>query len=192
MSTTIRHNVTHILNLATGGDQNALAQLIPVVYSELRTLAARELRGERAGHTLQATALVHEAYMRLVDQHNVRWQNRAQFFGVASQMMRRILVDHARARCAGKRAGGHNRIPLDEALAYASERALDLIALDEALTRLTTIDPQQGRIVEMRFFGGLSIEETAQALDISVATVKRDWTLAKAWLRLEVTKNADD
>lgn len=161
---------------------------MPLVYDELRYLASRYLKHERSDHTLQTTALVHEAYIRLIDQHQVTWQNRAHFFGVAAQMMRRILVDHARGQHADKRGGGAQKLSLDEAIGLAQEREVDLIALDEALTTLATLDPQQSLIVEMRFFGGLSVEEVAEALSISRSTVKRDWSMAKAWLLLQITK----
>lgn len=162
------------------GDSSALDQLLPVVYDELRRLARYYLQRERLGHTLQSTALVHEAYLRLVDQ-NVDWQSRAHFFGIAAQMMRRILVDHARARNAAKRGDGL-RVTLDEKMALAEAQSLDVLALDSALVELSKLDEQQGKVVELRFFAGLSIEETAEALSISVATVKREWAMAKAWL----------
>ncbi len=181
-------DVTRLLLDWSNGDQAALEQLTPLVYDELRRLAGRYLRREGPNPTLQSTELVHEAYLRLIDQHSVRWQNRAHFFGIAAQMIRRILVDHARVRQAQKRGGEACRITLDEAIAAAPERQeLDLVAVDEALNQLSLIDPQQGRIVEMRFFGGLSIEETAEALRISPATVKRDWTMARAWLFRELS-----
>ena len=181
-------DVTQLLANWSKGDRSALEQLTPLVYDELRRLAARYLRRERPGQTLQSTELVHEAYLRLIDQRSVQWQNRAHFFGIAAQMIRRILVDHARSRQARKRGGTAYRVTLDEAIAAAPEqRDLDLVALDEALNQLSLIDPQQGRIVEMRFFGGLSIEETAEALRISPATVKRDWTMARAWLFRELS-----
>jgi RNA polymerase sigma factor (TIGR02999 family) len=162
------------------GDSSALDQLLPLVYDELRRLARYYLQRDRSGHTLQSTALVHEAYLRLVDQ-NVDWQSRAHFFGIAAQMMRRILVDHARSRNAAKRGDGL-RVTLDENMALAEAPSLDLLALDRALAELSKLDEQQGRVVELRFFAGLSIEETAEAMSISVATVKREWAMAKAWL----------
>jgi RNA polymerase sigma factor (TIGR02999 family) len=177
--------VTQLLVRWTEGDQQALADLLPLVYDELRRLARRYLQQERPGHTLQSTALVHEAYLRLVDQ-NVSWQNRAHFFGIAAQMMRRILVDHARSRSAAKRGDGACRVTLDEGLVALAERDLDLVALDAALSNLAKIDPQQAKIVELRFFAGLSIEDTSEALHISPATVKRDWAMAKAWLHREM------
>ncbi|MGH9630291.1 MAG: sigma-70 family RNA polymerase sigma factor [Bryobacteraceae bacterium] len=175
-------DVTRLLINWRNGDQQALEQLMPLVYGELRKLANRYLRRERSDHTLQSTALVHEAYLRLVDQRSVQWQNRAHFFGVAAQMIRRILVDHARGHQTSKRGGGAPKLSLDEAVAVAEKRDLDLVALDDALNGLAAIDPQQSRIVELRFFAGLSIEDTAEVLGISPATVKRDWTIAKAWL----------
>lgn len=177
--------VTHLLVRWTEGDKQALEDLLPLVYDELRRLARRYLQQERPGHTLQSTALVHEAYLRLVDQ-NVSWQNRAHFFGIAAQMMRRILVDHARSRSAAKRGDGACKVTLDEGLLALAERNLDVVALDEALTMLSKIDPQQGKIVELRFFAGLSIEDTSEVLHISPATVKRDWAMAKAWLHREM------
>jgi RNA polymerase sigma factor (TIGR02999 family) len=177
--------VTRLLLRWTEGDQNALNDLLPLVYDELRRLARSYLQRERPGHTLQSTALVNEAYLRLVDQ-NVSWQNRAHFFGIAAQMMRRILVDHARARDAAKRGAGDFKVTLDEDIAVSGARDVDVIALDIALDNLAELDPQQGRIVELRFFAGLSIEETSEVLSISPATVKRDWAMAKAWLAREM------
>ena len=177
--------VTKLLVRWTQGDQSALNDLLPLVYDELRRLARSYLYKERPGHTLQSTALVHEAYMRLVDQ-NVTWQSRAHFFGIAAQMMRRILVDHARARDAAKRGDGDMKVTLDEGMAFTGARDVALIVLDKALNDLARFDPQQGRIVELRFFAGLSIEETSEVMDISPATVKRDWAMAKAWLSREM------
>ena len=182
-------NVTQLLNDWSEGDKEALDKLIPLVYDELRRQAARYLRRERAGHSLQTTALIHEAYLRLVDQRNVHWQNRAQFFGIAAQLMRRILVDHARTRQRVKRGGSNVRVSLTEATVIANAPDLDLVVLDEALNRLAEIDQQQSKIVELRFFSGLSVEETATVLGISPATVKRDWSVAKAWLQREITGN---
>ena len=167
------------------GKQEALAQMMPLVYNELRRLAQRYLQRERPDHTLQATALVHEAYLRLVDQRQAQWQNRAHFFGLAAQMMRRILVDHARHHHAAKRGGAEPKLSLDEAVWVSAEHATDLTALDDALTRLAVLDPQQSRLVELRFFGGLTIDETAEVLGVSPATVKREWRLARAWLYRE-------
>jgi RNA polymerase sigma factor (TIGR02999 family) len=180
-------NVTQLLVEGSKGSKEALDQLLPIVYEELRRQAARYLRHERAGHTLQTTALIHEAYIRLIDQKNVEWQNRAQFFGIAAQLMRRILVDHARTRKRSKRGGSKLRVSLDQAMAVTKNRDLDLVALDEALERLAQIDPQQSRVVELRFFSGLSVEETAEVLSVSPATVKRDWSVAKAWLHREIS-----
>ncbi|MEW5975943.1 MAG: sigma-70 family RNA polymerase sigma factor [Acidobacteriota bacterium] len=168
------------------GNREALERLLPLVYNELRRLAKSYLRKERVDHTLQGTALVHEAYLKLIDQRNVRWQNRAHFFGVAAQMIRRILVDHARAHLAAKRGAGL-KLSLDEAEEPSTSGQVDLVDLDDALNRLSALDPQQGQIVELRYFGGLSIEETAEVLHISPATVKRDWSMAKAWLHRELT-----
>ena len=179
--------VTELLHAWSDGDKTALDQLVPVVYDELRRQASRYLRREAAGHTLQTTALVNEAYLRLVDQKNIRWQNRAQFFGIAAQLMRRILVDHARAKHRAKRGGRDVRVTLDDAFAIAANQEIDLIALDAALDRLAQIDEQQSKVVEMRFFSGLNVEETAAALGVSPATVKRDWNVAKAWLYREMT-----
>jgi RNA polymerase sigma factor (TIGR02999 family) len=178
-------SVTELLLAWGGGDRNALDALLPVVYDELRRQAARALRRESPEHTLQATALVHEAYFRLVDQQRVQFQNRAHFFGIAAQLIRRILIDHARARNAAKRGGGGIHVTLagDE---VAAESNVDVVALHEALEHLAELDPQQARLVELRYFGGLSIEETAEALDVSPATVKREWTSARAWLRREL------
>ncbi len=182
-------NVTQLLIGWGQGDKEALDKLVPIVYDELRRQAARYLRHERAGHTLQTTALIHEAYLRLIDQKNVHWQNRAQFFGIAAQLMRRILVDHARTRKRAKRGGSDIRVPFEDAVAIASAPELDVVALDEALKRLAEIDEQQGKIVELRFFSGLTVEETAEELGISPATVKRDWSMAKAWLHREISND---
>jgi len=175
-------DVTMLLNAWSDGKQDALDKLMPVVYQELRKLARSYLRAERPEHTLQPTALVNEAYLRLVDQRNVRWQNRRHFFGIAAQLMRRILVDHARKRQSEKRGGGEALLPFEEAKGVPV-KARDLVALDDALKDFATIDPRSAKIVELRQFGGLSIDETADVLEISPATVKRDWTVAKAWLR---------
>jgi len=174
--------VTQLLVAWTNGNRTALEELIPAVYPELRRIAARHLRRERIGHTLQPTALVHEAYLKLIDQERARWQNRAQFFGVAAQLMRRILVDHAREHGAAKRGGGARPVTLIDALDAAPDRGIDVLALDEALQRLTALYPEQGRLVELRYFGGLTIEETGEVLGISPATVKRQWAVARAWL----------
>ena len=179
-------DVTEILQDVRHGDKDAPARLMPLVYDELRRLADHYLRQERPDHTLQPTALVHEAYLKLVDQTRVDWQNRAHFFGVAAQIMRRILVDHARRHRASKRGGFQQKMTLDEAVDYSQSRELNLVALDDALNTLSHLDPRQSQIVELRFFGGLSIEETAEALNVSPATVKVDWSMAKAWLRREI------
>ena len=184
-------SVTQLLREWSGGDTAARDQLMHVVYDELRRLAAYYLNRERRDHTLQPTALVHEAYLKLCDEAQVDWNSRAHFFGAASRLMRRILVDHARARLAAKRGGLRLRVSGVEALALAAEPDIDLIALDEALNELTLLDGQQSQIVDIRFFGGLSLEETAEALGISLATVKRDWTTAKAWLRRRLTSGRD-
>ena len=186
-----QHEVTRLLIRLTDGDDGALGDLLPLVYGELRRLAAGYLRHERAGHTLQPTALVHEAYLRLVDQSQVRWQNRAHFLGVAAQMMRRILVDHARGQQAEKRGGDFQKLSLDENIDVSGERASDLVALDEALERLAELDPQKSRVVELRFFGGLSVEETAEVLGVSAPTVKRQWRMAKAWLYGQVSRKEE-
>ena len=181
------HTVTQMLaEWSNSGDRDALDKLMPIVYEELRRQAARYLRHERDGHTLQTTALVHEAYVRLIDQAGVRWQNRAHFYAIAAEMMRRILVDHARKRNAAKRGGDALRVTLDEALQSSGPKDLDLIAVDEALTKLAALDQQQARVVELRFFGGLNVDETAEVLGISERTVKRDWSVAKAWIRREL------
>ncbi|HKP80904.1 MAG TPA: sigma-70 family RNA polymerase sigma factor [Pyrinomonadaceae bacterium] len=180
-------NITELLVGYGRGDKEALDQLMPIVYEELRRQAARYLRREQPGHTLQTTALIHEAYVRLVDQHVVQWQNRAHFFGVAAQMMRRILVDHARTKKRVKRGGSDIRVSLAGANVAVKGQDLDVVALDEALNRLAQIDEQQSRVVELRYFSGLTVEETAEVMGISKATVKRDWSVAKAWLYRELS-----
>jgi RNA polymerase sigma factor (TIGR02999 family) len=175
-------DVTGLLIAVREGNKEAADHLVQAVYAELRRKAAAMLRLERPGHTLQPTALVHEAYLRLIDQKRVVWQNRAHFLGLAAEMMRRILVDHARGRKAQKRGGSRTRVTLDEALAASGPREIDLIALDDALNELATLDPRQSRVVELRAFGGLSVEETAEVLEISPATVKRYWSFSRAWL----------
>jgi RNA polymerase sigma factor (TIGR02999 family) len=182
-------DVTQLLLAWGAGDRSAGDRLLPAVYAELRRQAARAMRREPTEHTLQATALVHEAYLRLVDQRRVVWQNRAHFFGVAAQLMRRILVDHARARHAAKRGGAAQQLTLHDAdaAAVSGEERVDVLALHEALERLAALDAVQARLVELRYFGGLNIEETAQALDVSPATVKREWAIARAWLRRELS-----
>jgi RNA polymerase sigma factor (TIGR02999 family) len=181
-------DVTQLLAQWRSGDREALDRLMPLVYQELRAIAGRYLRNERPGHTLQSTALVHEAYVRLIDQTRSDWRSRAHFFGVAATIIRNILVDHARARNAVKRGGAAAALSLDDALEMPQNRGVDLIAIDDALLTLSRLDPQQSRIVELRFFGGLTIEETAEALGISAATVKRDWVLAKTWIFKTLSK----
>jgi RNA polymerase sigma factor (TIGR02999 family) len=179
--------VTELLVRWRSGDQQALDALMPLVYDELRRLAHHYLRQERSDHTLQSTALVHEAYLRLAGQHPPEWQNRAHFFGIAARIMRQILVEHARSRAAAKRGGSACRLTLDAAVALPSQPAVDVVELDRALTDLAELDPQQSRIVELRFFGGLTIEDTSEVLGISPATVKRDWVTARAWLFREIS-----
>jgi len=178
--------VTELLLSWRHGDQDAREELIPLVYGELRRVARRYLRQERPDHTLQSGALVNEAYLRLAREEAPQWKDRAHFFGVAAQLMRHILVDHARSRNAAKRGAGVPRLALDDQIALPRSRDLNLLALDDALNRLAEMDPQQSKLIELRFFGGLSIEETAVVLNISPATVKREWTTAKAWLQHEM------
>lgn len=180
--------ITELLVKWKEGDQQAVHALLPLVYEELRRLAHQYLRKERPGHTLQSTALVHEAYLRLEKQGEVKFENRAHFMAICAQLMRQILVEYARRRGATKRDGGY-KLSLDDVVVSAKGRDLDLVALDDALTQLSKLDPQQSRIVELRFFGGLSIEETSEVLAISSATVKRDWATARVWLLHEMSKN---
>jgi RNA polymerase sigma factor (TIGR02999 family) len=182
--------VTHLLAEYRGGNREAIDRLMPLVYAELRRIAARSLRAERRDHTLQPTALVNEAYLRLVHQQNASWQNRAHFLGCAARLMRNILVDHARAHRADKRGGGQLRVTLGEEALQTGGPEVDVLALDAALERLSGQDEQKGRIVELRYFGGLSNEETAEALGVSERTVKRGWALARAWLRRELERGA--
>lgn len=182
--------VTQLLVDWGNGNQAALDRLMPVVYTELRQLAHRYMRRERPGHTMQTTALIHEAYLRLVDQNQVRWQHQAHFFGIAARLMRQILIEHARSRTRAKRGGGVGTISLDEAAIVSQARATELLALDDALERLATIDPRKSQVVELRFFGGLSVEEAAQVLNIAPNTVLRDWRMAKAWLRREISNES--
>ncbi len=182
------HEVTKLLAAWSAGDEAALEQLTPLVHDELHRLARRYLAGERPGHVLQTTALVNEAYLRLIDWKDVRWQDRAHFFGLAAQMMRRVLVDIARARGRAKRGGNAVLVSLSEAEGGSPEQSADLVALDDALNALAELDPRQSRVVELRFFGGLSLEETAEVLRVSVGTVRRDWSLARAWLYRELTR----
>ena len=186
MTTSSQKGVTQLLAEVSRGDQAAVDALFEKVYRELRGLAKEYLRHERAGHTLQATALVHEAYLKLVGAENVSWQNRIHFFNVAAQVMRNILVDHARRHQAEKRGSGERKLSLDEAISFFAERDINLIALDDALKILETLDPQQSRIVELRFFGGLKAEEIAHVLNISETTVSREWHKAKMWLRSQL------
>lgn len=185
---TSTQDVTQVLRELSDGQETAPERLMPLVYDELRKLAQGYLRGEQSDHTLQATALVHEAYMRLVDWKNVSWQNRAHFFALAAQVMRRILVDHAREKQAQKRGGGLTKIALEGAISFPQQREFDLVALDDALEALAELDPAQSKIVELRFFGGLTIDETAEAMRISPATVKREWKMAKAWLHKRIVR----
>jgi RNA polymerase sigma-70 factor, ECF subfamily len=183
----MRSDMTTLLKEVTKGNQEAVAELIPLVYHEMRRLAGGYMRRERENHTLQATALVHEAYLRLVQQRS-DWRDRAHFFGVAAQVMRRILIDHARGHLRIKHGGQKEAIPLDEALVFSEAKSEELLAVNEALDRLAKLDPRQSKIVEMRFFGGLTVEETAEAMGISPMTVKRDWNVARAWLYGELER----
>jgi RNA polymerase sigma factor (TIGR02999 family) len=180
-------DVTQVLSEMAGGDPEAIDRLLPVVYENLRDLARRELRRERDDHTLSATAMVHEAYLRLVQLDSVSWEGRAHFFGAAAVAMRRILISYARSRNAQKRGGGAAHVPLDDVIVAARERPADVLALDEALERLKELDERQASVVECRFFAGMSLDETAAALGISNATVRRDWALARAWLNRELS-----
>jgi len=180
------HSVTELLVAWAAGDEGSLERLTPLVYDELRRLARRHLAPER-GDTLQPTALVHEAYLRLIDQRSVNWQNRAHFYAIAARLMRRILIDHARRRVAERRGGGAIHMTLDEAVAVSMARSAELLALDEALGELATVDPRKSRVVELRFFGGLSVQETAEVLGVSEVTVMRDWRTARAWLHRGIT-----
>jgi RNA polymerase sigma-70 factor, ECF subfamily len=186
------NDITQLLLDWSNGDREALDKLVPLVYDELHRLARHYMSRERAGHTLQTTALVNEAYIRLIDQRAVRWQNRAHFFAIAAQMMRRILVDHARGRRYHKRGGDARQVSLDETAVLSRERSTDLVAIDDALTSLSTHDPRKSEIVVLRFFGGLNIEETAEALKVSPTTVQREWRAAKAWLYHALTEGNID
>ncbi len=185
-------DLTMVLERAGRGDPDALERILPLVYDDLRAQAARYLRGERSDHTLQATALVHEAYVRLVDQTRVQWQNRDHFFAVAATAMRRILVNHARDRSRLKRGGRIRRGQFSETAALTTDPEVDLVALDDALTRLETMDPRAARVVELRYFGGLSVEDCARLLDVGTATIKRDWLLARTWLMRELGDTDSD
>jgi RNA polymerase sigma factor (TIGR02999 family) len=188
MAKRLPEGVTQLLEKWSQGDEEALNQLLPLVYDELHRLAGARLRGERRDHTLQPTALVNEAYLKLVDQHSIRWQNRSQFYGVAAELMRRILINHARAHLADKRGGDRYQVSLNNIGGFGRQPDVDLLWLHDVLNRLAEIDPEQGRLVELRFFGGLTIEETAEVMHISHATVEREWKVAKAWLKRELTK----
>jgi RNA polymerase sigma factor (TIGR02999 family) len=183
--------VTSLLVAWGRGDESALARLMPLVHQELHRLARRQMRGERSGHLLQTTALVNEAYVRLIDLSRVRWQDRAHFFAMASRLMRRILVDYARSKNYVKRGGGVRMVSLSEAAGAAGEQRADLVALDDALTALAAVDARKSQVVEMRFFGGLSVEETAEALHVSIQTVMRDWRIAKMWLLRELHQDGN-
>ena len=192
MNTSPPSDPTRILHEVSEGREGAVDRLLPLVYDELRELASRYLNRERQDHTLQATALVHEAYMNLVDQTRVEWKNRAHFFGVAATAMRRLLINHAVARKTQKRGGDLRRVEWDEAVALYEERAIDLLGMNEALERLAGIDPRQARLVELRFFGGLSNQEIAEVLSVSMRTVEREWRMARAWLKSELRKGESD
>lgn len=189
MTTRSAEGITQLLEKWSQGDKEALGQLMPLVYDELHRLAGAYLRRERRDHTLQPTALVNEGYLRLIDQRHMHWQNRAQFFGVAAQLMRRVLVDHARAHHAAKRGGPQEELSLSHALNFGKQPDIAFLSLHDALTRLAEIDPDQSQIVELRYFGGLTIAETAEVMKISHATVEREWTMARAWLRRELARS---
>jgi RNA polymerase sigma-70 factor (ECF subfamily) len=186
MSSANHQDVTMLLREASAGGTDAPGRLLELVYADLRRLASAYMKNERSDHTLQATALVHEAFIRLVDWENVTWQNRAHFFAVAAEVMRKILIDHARKKGSAKRGGP--KLALDEAVSYPDEKEFDILALEDALQNLERLDPRKAKIVELRFFGGLSIEETAHVLDVSMTTVKREWTFARAWFQRELKK----
>ena len=188
MSDSAAREITGLLQAWSAGDQGAMERLAPLIYRDLHRVAQRQMRRERDGHTLQTTALVNEAYLRLVDAKNVRWQDRAHFFAIAGQMMRRILVDSARTRAAGKRGGGGAAVPLDESIDAMPGSGRELIELDEALDALAQLDPRKAQVVEMRFFGGLSVDEIAEVLRISARSVMRDWNLARSWLLRELSR----
>ena len=188
MTQTSTHEVTQLLIEWSNGDKAALDKLMPLIHDELRRLAHHYMSRERGDHTLQTTALVNEAYLRLVNRKDAHWQNRTHFFAIAATLMRNILVDHARTHAYAKRGGGAHKIELDEAMIVSQQRAAEVIALDEVLKKLAVFDPQQSQVVELRFFGGLTIEETAEVLDLSPATIKREWSTAKAWLYHELAQ----
>jgi RNA polymerase sigma factor (TIGR02999 family) len=183
--------ITQLLMNWSRGDKTALDQLVPLVYPELRRLAKRHMGRENPEHTLQTSALINEAYLKLVDQQNIQWTNRAHFFAMAAQVMRHILVDHARTRNYAKRGGGAVKLPLDEAVALTDQRAGELVALDDALKELAKLDDRRSQIVELRFFGGLNLEETAEVMNISISTVQREWRAAKAWLHRTMTSRGE-
>jgi RNA polymerase sigma-70 factor, ECF subfamily len=183
------HDITLLLSSLSRGDPQAASELIPMVYDELRRLAASYMRRERPDHTLQATALVHEAYVKLLEQRSVDWQSRAHFFGIAAQLMRRILIDHARSHLRQKRGGENQKVSLDGALVFSEQQSAEMLAVDESLQRLEKVDPRQARVVELRFFGGLNVEEIAEILKVSDKTVKRDWSVARAWLYADMKKS---
>lgn len=185
------HDVTTLLLRVKVGDRRAESDLMPLIYDELRAIARNHMRNERQNHTLQATVLVHEAFLQLAGDSNIDWQNRAHFFALASRAMRRILIDYARAARAEKRPGAHEKVELESALIFTEEQKIDVLALNEALERLATWDPRQSQIVEMKFFAGLSFEEIAEVLEISDRTAKRDWMMARAWLHAELTKPSE-
>lgn len=189
MMETLPDEVTQLLLAWSEGDPAALDKLVPLVEAELRRIARRYMNRENADHTLQTSALINEAYLRLVNQQRVQWQNRAHFFGVAAQVMRHVLIDHARRHHYAKRGGGARKVPLEEGMAQADKRAAELLALDEALDSLAMLDERKSRIIELRFFGGLSVEETAEVLKLSPVTIMREWRTAKAWLHSELTGN---
>jgi RNA polymerase sigma-70 factor (ECF subfamily) len=189
MNTPSPAEVTQLLHAWSEGDRSALDQLMPIVHNELHRLAHRYMGRERAGHMLQTTALINEVYVKLVGEREMKWQNRTQFFGVAATLMRQILVDYARARRYAKRGGGAQEVTMDEAWVVSTERSAELVALDDALNELAVFDERKGRIAELRFFAGLSVEETAEVLGVAPVTVMRDWRLAKAWLHRELAKN---
>ena len=190
MESIVSGEITSLLKRVQEGDEEAKSLLVSAAYQELRKIASRRLRGERPGHTLQTTDLVHEAYLKLVNQRQASWQNRAQFYGVAAEIMRRILVDHARARLSQKRGAGVRPLQLDEALVFSVERSAELLDLDEALQRLEIEDPRASRVVELRFFAGLSVKESAAVMKISTTTVRRDWKYGRAWLQAELGEDA--
>jgi RNA polymerase sigma factor (TIGR02999 family) len=185
-------DIALLLSEIASGNEEAKEKLVPLVYDELKRVARSYMRRERPDHTLQTTALVHETYLKLVEQRDVKWQGRSHFFGIAAQLMRRILIDHARCHLREKRGGAKVVLPLNEALVFSPEHSEELVRLDEALDRLSKLDPRQGQVVELRFFGGMSVEETAQFIGVSPKTVKRDWAVAKVWLHCELRRNDGD